>query len=140
IFDHRNDEATLGILRIVADAVTLTDGLRLDCDTHTPGVFANIYPCNGARMNDKGNDAFFIWDLGGNLREQVQFSTDPTFATIAMTSGKKLLKRKFFHATDKTWKKIKKLAPSGGVVYWRVLGKDADGVETATAPYSFFVP
>lgn len=140
LFDPRNDEATLAIMRIVPDSVTLTDEQRVDCDTHTSGVFANLYPCDGARFKNQGSDAFFIWDLGENIRSQVQFSTDPAFTTIAKTSGNKFLKKQFWRASGKTWKKIKKLAPSGEAVYWRILGRDVANVETTTAPFVFFVP
>jgi hypothetical protein len=141
IVDPRNDQATLAILRIVPDSVTLTDDQRLDCDTtHTHGVFANIYPCDGARFVNSGNDAFFMWDPGTNFRVQVQFATDPSFTTIVKTSGNQFLKKKFWHATGKTWKKIKKLVPPGEAVYWRILGRDVDDVETTSAPFVFFVP
>jgi hypothetical protein len=140
IYDPRNDQATLGILKIFPDSVTLTDSQRLDCDTHTPGDFASLYPCDGARFEDQGNDAFFIWDLGTNIRAQVQFSTDPAFTSIARTSGNKFLKKQFWRASGKNWKKIKKLVPPGEAVYWRVLGRDVDDVETTTAPVAFYVP
>ena len=139
LFDPRNDQATLAILKILPDSVTITDEQRIDCDTHTHGDFANIYPCDGARFVDKGNDAFFIWDLGDNVRAMVQFSTDPAFTTIAKTSGK-FIKKQFWRASGKTWKRIKKLVASGEAVYWRVLARDLNDVETTTAPYAFHVP
>jgi len=112
----------------------------VDCDTHTEGVFANIYPCDGAIFKDKGNDAFFIFDLGENVRAQVQFSTDPSFTTIAATSGNKLIKKQWWRASGKAWKKIKKLVPPGEAVYWRVLARDDKDAESFTAPFVFHTP
>src|SRR5262249_24469004 len=93
LFDPRNDQATLAILKIVPDSVTITDEQRIGCDTHTNGVFANLYPCDGARFVDKGSDAFFIWDLGDSIGAQVQFWIDPAFTTIAKTNGSKFPKK-----------------------------------------------
>jgi outer membrane protein assembly factor BamA len=71
---------------------------------------------------------------------QVQFATDPSFATIVKTSGNKFIKKKFWHASGKTWKKIKKLVSPGEAVYWRILAQDVDDAETTSAPFVFFVP
>src|SRR4029078_12156467 len=121
LYDPRNDEATLAILKIFPDSVTLTDDQKLDCDTATEAVFASLYPCDGAIFKDRGSDAFFIFDLGENVRAQVQFSTDPSFATIWATIGNKFFKKQWWHASGKAWKKIKKLVAPGEAVYWRVL-------------------
>ena len=138
LFDPRNDQATLAIVKVFPDSVTLTDDQRLDCDTHTEGVFANLYPCDGARFGDRGNDAFFIWDLGTNVRAQVQFSTDESFTTVAASS--KFVRKQWWRASGKTWKKIKKLVKPGEAVYWRVLARDEAGAETVSDPFVLFVP
>lgn len=144
VFDKRNDEATIRFARIFADAVTLTDRYRLDCDSDDDGSFANLYPCDGARMTSAATDAYFHWRLVGSvIRGQVQISRDPTFATIDLTSaagGARFTAKKFWHATPSKWKKIKKLGASGTAIYWRVLGRDADNAESTTVPFVFYLP
>jgi hypothetical protein len=107
----QNDEATLAIVRIVPDSVTLTDDQRLDCDPPPTASSRTSIPATGS-LRDTANDAFFIWDLGTNVRAQVQ--SRPTLPSRRSSRQREqVLKKQFWHATRKTWKKIKKLVPSG---------------------------
>ena len=144
LFDDRNDEGTLALLRTFADSVTIVEKQRLDCDTGASGDFADIYPCPGARLTALTKNIFFQWNLGSNLRAQVQISTDPAFATISLTSAsdRQFLPkdRVYWLAGARKWKKIKKLGSSGAPVYWRVLATDGEGNETSTQPFVFYLP
>lgn len=143
VFDPRSDHATLRFARIVADAVTVTDDYRLDCDTVTDGSFGNVYPCDGAGMSPLATDVYFQWRSGANVRGQVQISRDPAFATIDLTSavsGARFTAKQFWRASPAKWKKIKRLGTSGTPIYWRVLGRDVSKVESITEPFVFYLP
>jgi hypothetical protein len=143
LFDVRNNDTSIAFLRIVGDAATLTDSYRPSCDMHFDNSFTNIYPCDGAVMTSQAKDATFQWDEGTNIKGQVQISTDPTFATINLTSassGSKFTTNQFWFANNSKWKKVLKLGPTGTPIYWRVLARDATNAETFSDPFVFYLP
>jgi len=142
--DPRNDIAELRLVRILENSVSLSPSSKLACDAGGDGTFSNVYPCDGVSFSSSAKDAFFQWGMASNVKFQVQFSTDPSFATIATTSAKltgvQWITKQYFYLGSSGWNKIKKLGPAGGAIYWRMLGRDKDKHETTTAPYMFHLP
>ena len=146
--DPRTDTAQLALARIAPDSVSLSPTISLGCDTDSDGTLTNIYPCNGSSITSAAKDLFFLWRKGATTRFQVQFSADPSFATVALTSaassGTKFIKTEYWHMVARVLKRLKKLKPASATgsfpVYWRILAQDADKNESMSAPFVLYLP
>ena len=64
----------------------------------------------------------------------------PTAAMTSATDHARFTTGQSWHANAKKFKKVRKLGESGTPVYWRVLERDSDNVETVTEPFVFYLP
>ena len=83
----------------------------------------------------------FAWTTTGSFKGyQIEFSLDQSFASIPVKAKVKGQNTQVTLASG-SWKKIVLLAgPSGGTVYWRVVGTPADKTQTtATSNVDYFV-
>jgi hypothetical protein len=83
----------------------------------------------------------FAWATTGSFKSyQIEFSLDQSFVSIPVKAKVKGQNTQATLASG-TWKKIVLLAgPSGGTVYWRVVGTSADKTQTtATSNVDYFV-
>jgi uncharacterized repeat protein (TIGR02543 family) len=85
------------------------------------------------------NLPLFKWDTNETFKSlEVQFSSQSNFATLLKAKGNPAVKE--LQMTSAIWKKVLLLpGPSGGTVYWRVVGTKADKTVVISNVRSFSV-
>ncbi len=145
--DLRNDFFSIVQAPMAAGGVVV-DELTAPCDA-SPGVLANLYPCDGAVFKAAAAPPTFQWedDVASGLSFQVQFSADPSFTTIdfsSKNSSQKFIPARNWKPGKKKWKKILALGVGGSPVYWRVQQRQKSSgtppVDTFSAPTLFIAP
>jgi len=142
--DPRSDYTTLALAPVRPGAATV-DALPIACDVSPIGL-GNIYPCGGTVMNAGSKAEEFYWNGLSEGKWQVQFSSDPEFTAIAISSRNSnltFLNTLSWKPSKARWKNILALGLDGSPIYWRILQRlyDADGnpVDTVSTPSSFTV-
>ncbi len=85
------------------------------------------------------NLPLFKWDTNETFKSlEVQFSSQSNFSTLLKAKGNPAMKE--LQMTTAIWKKVLLLpGPSGGTVYWKVVGTKADKTKIESNVYSFSV-
>ena len=138
------DVSILQLAPIRAGSATV-DALGLDCDSSAQGLVP-IYPCQGARVLSDSKPAEFHWNGDEAGKFQVQFSGDPSFSDVRVSSknsNKNYVFTEFWDPSKKKWKKILSIGAGGVPIYWRIVQRtfdeDNDPVDAFSTPSYFTV-
>jgi hypothetical protein len=99
----------------------LQDGVSGGADC----AFDPISPPDRASLPASGQPPTFWWGPGSLTRFRVEFSADDGFRRRVVRSRGKLDEGTSYVPTPEKWSAIRMLAPDGGPIYWRIVGKES---------------